>query len=174
MKKTIQAIFVLALSVFVLAGCNQGMTTSEKQEATRDALMTRANNNTPIPEIRNFLAREAVAEYMRRMDQANKLFYIYILADNGQFVGYHVARTQTVNICTFMAPTDKIEKTRGHYWKRAAPANDGLYYGAGACNVDYFFDSATDALLQLKGLNYIISDMPLALDVKPLKVQQVK
>lgn len=172
MKKTIHLMSVVLLSLILMA-CNGEMTTSEKQEATRDELMTRANNSTPIPEIRNFLAREAVAEYMRRMDQPNKLFYIYILADNGQFVGYHVARTQTVNICTFMAPTDKIEKSRGHYWKRDAPANDGLYYGAGACNVDYFFDSATDALLQLKGLNYIISDMPLALDVKPLKVRQI-
>lgn len=173
MNKTIQALFVVILSVLVLSGCERSLSTSQKQEATRDALMTRANNSTPIPEIRNFLARESVAEYMKRMDNPDKLFYIYILADNGQFVGYHVARTQTVNICTFMAPTDKIEKVRGHLWQRAAPANDGLYYGAGACNVDYFFDSATDALLQLKGLNYIISDMPLALDVKPLRVQSV-
>lgn len=173
MRKFIVMLMVVFLSTFGLSGCK--LSTSQQQEKERDALMTRANNEVPIPHVHNFLARKAVAEYMKRMDVPNKLFYIYVVANNGVIIGYYVAKTQVVNICTFLAPTDKVDNSHtDHSILRKAPADDGLYYGAGACNVDYFFDANSNALIQLKGLNYFISDQPLNLETKAFHIKVIK
>jgi hypothetical protein len=165
---------LIALS-FMVTGCNGEASTTEKQEQTRSSLMDKANASVPIPRIDNFLARQSVAEYMRRMDNPSKTFYIYVLGDNGNTIGYYVAKSQPMNICSFMSPTDKVEERYGDPdVVRQAPALDGLYYGSSGCNVDYFFDAETDALIQLNGLNYMITDQPLKLDAKPLKVQSAK
>jgi hypothetical protein len=165
---------LIALS-FMVTGCKGEASTTEKQEQARSSLMDKANASVPIPRIDNFLARQSVAEYMRRMDNPSKTFYIYVLGDNGNTIGYYVAKSQPMNICSFMSPTDKVEERYGDPdVVRQAPALDGLYYGSSGCNVDYFFDAETDALIQLNGLNYMITDQPLKLDAKPLKVQSAK
>lgn len=174
MRKLISVV-VLAMSFVFLAGCmDREPTTSQKQEHKRDSLMDKANYQVPIPTISNFVARKSVAEYMRRMDEPNKTFYIYVLADTGNIIGYYVASSQPVNICTFMSPTDKVERhttSGGGNVKRAAPANDGLYYGAGGCNVDYFFDANSGALIQLRDLKMVITDQPLDIEAEAITVK---
>lgn len=175
MRKLITVVFMV-FTFAMMAGCPVGEpTTSDRQEEKRDALMDKANYQVPTPTISNFVARKSVAEYMRRMDEPNKTFYVYIVADTGNIIGYYVAASQPVNICTFMSPTDKVDRhtgSGGGNVKRAAPANDGLYYGAGACNVDYFFDANSGALVQIKGLNMFISDQPLDIKAEPIKVSK--
>ena len=176
MRSMKNALIVTIIAMaFLVAGCKGEASTTEKQEQARSSLMDKANASVPIPRIDNFLARQSVAEYMRRMDNPSKTFYIYVLGDNGNTIGYYVAKSQPMNICSFMSPTDKVEERYGDPdVVRQAPALDGLYYGSSGCNVDYFFDAETDALIQLNGLNYMITDQPLQLDAKPLKVQSAK
>lgn len=175
MRKIIPTV-VLAMSFVFLAGCvDREPTTSDKQEQKRDGLMDKANYQVPIPTVSNFVARKSVAEYMRRMDEPNKTFYIYVMADTGNIIGYYVASSQPVNICTFMSPTDRVDRYRGSGGggnvKRAAPANDGLYYGSGGCNVDYFFDANSGALIQLRDLKMIITDQPLDIEAEAINIQ---
>ena len=176
MRSMKNALIVTIIAMaFMVTGCKGEASTTEKQEQARSSLMDKANASVPIPRIDNFLARQSVAEYMRRMDNPSKTFYIYVLGDNGNVIGYYVAKSQPMNICSFMSPTDKVEERYGDPdVVRQAPALDGLYYGSSGCNVDYFFDAETDALIQLNGLNYMIVDQPLQLDAKPLKVQSAK
>lgn len=158
------------LLVFGLTGCIEA-STSDKQEQKRTSLMDKANASVPIPDVNNFIARQSVREYMQRMDDPSKTFYIYVMGDNGNTIGYYVAKSQPMNICSFMSPTDKVEDRHGTDVVRDAPALDGVYYGSGGCNVDYWFDAETDALIQLNGMNYVISDQPLNIDADPISVE---
>ncbi|WP_019558521.1 hypothetical protein [Thioalkalivibrio sp. ALE12] len=171
--RTVIATIALAATALTLSGCNEA-STSQQQETARDNIMDRAHQSVRIPEVSNFLTREYVAEYMRRMDEPNKTFYVYVVADTGQMLGYYVARSAPVNICTFLTPPDRVERTTsssvGRVLRKASGA-DGVYYGDSACNTEYFFDAETDALVQIQGLNLFVSDQPLEMDAKPIRVQ---
>lgn len=179
--------FVSLLAViglaFVLAGCDERtVTTSEQQEATRDSAMDRAHNAVPIPRTQNFLTRETVAEFMRRTDEPNKTFYIYLLNSMGNYIGFYVARGRPVNICTFLSPPDRVtreyvgngaSRSYGNF-KRAAPGMDGVYYGSGACDSEYFFDASSDALIEIitrGGISMFVTDRPLELDVQQIQIR---
>ncbi|ASV44539.1 hypothetical protein PBI_SCTP2_524 [Salicola phage SCTP-2] len=168
--KTIVTMMIIAMAL-VVAGCNKD-TTSEKQEEVRDDVLTRANNAEPPYKPSNFLVRQYVNEYMKRLDNPNKTWYIYLLGDNGNHIGYYVARSHPVNICTFLTPPDKIEGMGDSRRVRKAPALDGAYYGGGACNKEYFFTASTDALMSVPThMKKIVSDQPLEIDVEQIKVQ---
>lgn len=174
MKVVVMAAAVLGLSTAV-AGCKAEQSTSAQQEQQREHISAKANNAVPVPDINNFVAREAVAEYMKRMDQPNKLFYIYVLADTGNIIGYFVSKGPPVNICNNMTPPDKVEDRGSHDGDvvRVAPSLNGLYNaGSGVCNQDYFFDANSGGLISLKDLKAFISDQPLNLDVEPITVSE--
>lgn len=154
-------------SILLLSACKEEQTTTtQRQEIQRDAVAENADRAVPAYQATNFVVRNTVNEYMRRMDEPNKIFYLYVISDVGTPIGYYVARTPAVNICTFMTPPERVESHRppgGNttYLKRQAPALDGVFYGQGACNTEYFFDAETDAMIQIQGLNLFISDQPI-------------
>lgn len=170
--RTVSLLFVMIFTAMFMMACEpQPPSTSKQQEGQRDSAMDRAHSSVQIPTTQNFLTRETVAEFMRRTDEPDKTFYIYVLADTGQIIGYYVSRGRPVNICTFLSPPDKVErKPGGGYVKRAAPGMDGVYYGAGACGSDYFFDAETDTMVELHGLKMFVADQPLELDAEPIRV----
>lgn len=171
MSVIIVPLLLLGIAALALTACNEQSTT-QQQEATRDRIQDRAHQAVRVPEISNFLVRETVAEYMRRMDEPNKLFYVYVLADTGQILGYYIARGAPVNICTFLTPPDRFHRESGPaYAMRKAPAADGVFYGDSACNTEYFFDAETDSLIQIQGLKLFISEQPLELDAEPIRVK---
>tara|TARA_B100000929_G_scaffold290599_1_gene284871 strand:+ start:32489 stop:33004 length:516 start_codon:yes stop_codon:yes gene_type:complete len=165
-------VLIIILSLFAVTACKGGQSTSQKQEQTRTEVLNRADAAVPTPVISNFIARKTVAEYMRRMDQPNKLFYIYIVADTGNIIGYYVSRGKPVSSCLNMTPPDRGDYYRnGGVINRVAPSLNGLYNaGGGACNSTYFFDAETDALVEISGLNLFTADQPLNLDAEPITV----
>jgi len=187
--KYIMNLLIIAALAFVMMGCDineRETSTSEKQEQVRDSIMDRANAQVPVPEVQDFVKRRAIAEYMERMDDPNKTFYLYIIADTGNILGYHVSRGGPVNICTFLTPPDRVQWSGGFYHSdsrqsrpsldssgvnRKAPGVDGVYYGDAACDSTYFFDAQTDALIEVHGNNLIVSDQPLDLDAEPINVR---
>lgn len=145
--------------------------------AKQEKVIRKAMKNVQVPEIDHFLTRKTVKKWMERMDQPNKTFYIYVLADNGSIVGYYVAQYRPISVGTYMTPTQQpynVDVSKhGHEQLGPAPSLDGTYYGMNGGSGDqfYFFDAETDAYIELKGLNYFISDQPLALDAPRLKVE---
>lgn len=168
MRNSVIAVLAVATAL-AISGCEQS--TSQKQASQRDALMDKADAQVPVPNVDNFVTREMVSEYMDRMDMPNKLFYVYLTADTGNVLGYYVSRGAPVNICTFMTPPDKVDSSTNGKVTRQAPAIDGLYYGAGACDLYYFFDAETDAMIMIKGLNILMSEQPMSLDAEPISIK---
>lgn len=168
-------ILLLIISIFMLfsTSCDETSNSQSQGEASQENVMMRAMTQEPVPEVNNFLTRKAVVKWIERMDTPDKLFYIYVLADNGAKIGYFVAQYRPVSTSTFLTPTKRIEKMSMDYGKvLPAPSLDGTYYGEGGASAQYFFfDAETDAFIELKGLNYILMDQPLAgLEIPRLRV----
>lgn len=161
MKKIlIVLMFVMFAGMNVFAG---GVSETSQQEgaAEQESIMQKARALFPTPDVDNFLTRKAVVKWVERMDKPGKIFYIYIMSDVGTITHYFVAEYRPVSTATFLTPTRRIETHS--YGNLALPSNalDGTYYGeGGAANQYFFFDAETGAYIELKGLNYIVSDQP--------------
>ena len=168
-------ITLLLASVFILGNsCDMEKTTTEIQEESRDALMDRAHDQVPVPQIDNFLTRRSIAKWMERNDDPSKIFYVYIIADTGNILGYYTASSRPVNFATFLTPPDKVERTSSSSVGRVlrqAPGADGVYYGEGNGDNWFFFDAESDALVEIVGLNLFVSDEALELDAEPIRIR---
>lgn len=165
MQRKLITAALLSSAMFLAACQEEKNSTTERQEQQRDQVAELADRSVPAHRATNFVVRETINEYMRRMDEPNKTFYLYVMSDMGTAIGYYVARTPPVNICTFMTPPERVETYVGpnnRGWVvRQAPALDGVFYGAGACSTEYFLDAETDALIMIQGLNLFVSDQPI-------------
>lgn len=176
--KTFLKASVIAMSVVFLVGCNEGSSNSRAEGAkNQETIMQRAIQSSPTYQPSNFLTREYVNEYMRRMDDVNKLFYIYVLGNNGNMVGYYTG-TRPVSVCTLLTPPDIVDERHGTNGRAmvtvSAPQLDGVYSNGGNCDAYFFFDNATDALIEIKGLNFFTSDKPLNVDAEAIGVKSSK
>lgn len=153
---------------------NREMADQQNQKAQDDAI-SRATAAVPVPKTNNFVARSNLAEYMRRMDDPNKVWFVYVMTEVGQVLGYHVG-TYPQSVCTFMTEPENVEwrsyrSTHGNTLASAvttAPALDGVYYGAGGCDTYFMFDETTSSMILLSGLNFMAYDQPLDMDVPAL------
>lgn len=172
MLRPLATIGVLAAALF-LAACEDD--TQQQGARVQEDLMGRAISRVPVPQTQNFLTRESVAKWMRRQDTPDRPHYVYIFADTGQVIGYYVAQSRPVSTCTFMTPPVRPYRTNGssgQYPLGPAPALDGVYYGGGgSCDQWFFFDAATDAMVEVSGFKIFTSDAPLAINAEPIRVE---
>lgn len=161
MRNVLIMIIIALVLVFTLAAEGTGEeSTQEQGEREQESVMSRARAAYPTPQVDDFLTRKAVTEWMRRMDQPGKIFYIYIIADTGAITHYFVAQYRPVSVATYLTPTERIHDDYDWGTVVQSPSLDGVYYGKGASDQYFFFDAETDAYIELKGLNYIVSDQP--------------
>lgn len=152
-------------------GCDQQPTAREKNQSVQRSLMERATAAYPVPTTTNFKAREAVVKQVERQDQAGMLFYVYILGQNGQQIGYYVANTRPIATCTLLTPPEeRIGNSNGGYNVLKAPGLQGTYSPNPSCGSVFFFDAATDAYIEISGMSYFVSDQPLSVKSDPIKV----
>lgn len=162
---------IVVLAALTLTGCNVEPSSSEEGEQENEETMIKARANQPTPQTSHFLTRAAVVKWMERMDVPGKTFYVYLLGNNGQAVGYYVAQTRPISACTALTPPDKERSVRGSGANPlgAAPGLDGVYH-AGKCDSYFFFDAATDAYIEIQGLNFFVADQPLSIKADPIRV----
>ena len=95
------------------------------------------------------------------------------MSDVGTITHYFVAEYRPVSTATFLTPTKRVGYSSSYgVATLPAPALDGTYYGSGGASDQYFFfDAETDAFIELKGLNYIVSDQPFEVDAPQLTLK---
>ncbi|WP_276122630.1 hypothetical protein [Pararhizobium qamdonense] len=184
----LSALVAIALCGVFLAACEPSQAGEASRAAARaeqanvtaqQDVMARATAQTPVPVIKNFLARKNLAEYMKRMDDPAKTWYVYILADNGAKLGYYVASTYPQSSCSFMTPPEQvktIEDVNGvdPAVVVSAPSLMGVYYKGGGCDNTFFFDASSNALIILTGVKTWASDVPLNVDAPLITVAKTQ
>lgn len=171
--KRVMMILVSILVLVSLTGClDTESSAQEAGEREQESVMQRARDAYPTPVVDEFLTREAVVKWVERMDQPGKIFYIYVMSDVGTITHYFVAEYRPVAVGTYLTPTERIEhKSSYGVAVMPAPALDGTYYGTGGGGDQYFFfDAETDAYIELKGMNYIVSDQPFQTDAPQITI----
>lgn len=179
MRRVIAGITAVIVLAFGITACGGGGTPSSEKQRTnsvkaRAKAFAKAEAAAPLPQPKNFPLRKALVEFTKRQDEIDHPWYVYILADTGNAIGYYVAKTVPVNACNFLSSTEDVRDDEWGNLKMTAPSLDGIYYGgsgaSGACDSWFFFDSATNALVQIRGVKWFSSDQPLRLDAKPIVV----
>lgn len=170
--RKIIGISVIGIILTMLSGCPIGNETRASGEAARDDIAARASKAVPVPHISNFQNRKAIAEYMKRMDDPNKTFYVYLLGYNGRVIGYYVTRTHPVSVCELMTPPEEEVSVLGSGANPlgSAPTLNGTYgSGNGACGHYYAFTADTDTLVEFS-THFFISDAPLNIETDNGKI----
>lgn len=171
MRKLIGVVSMAVLTLSLTA-CDIEASSRDVNMRQQENIMTRATKAVPVPQVNNFLAREAVAKQVKRLDEKGKLFYVYVTTPMGQIMGYYVSNTRPVATCSLLTPPEEQEGNGNGANVMKAPGLGGTYSPNPSCGGVFFFDAETDAYIEISGLSYFVSDQPLALKAEPIKVQQ--
>lgn len=136
----------------------------------RNAAFNRAKSLFPDPQNRNFPMRKQLVEFDQREDMVHHPWYVYILGQNGNVVGYYVAKFAPENSCNFLSSTEDVYGSDNGNLKMQSPSYDGVYYGGATCDEWFFFDAATNALVKIRGINFYTADQPLKIAAAPIRV----
>lgn len=173
-KLTAASIAVVGLA---LVGCfDQNTTAAERADQAnkraQNDVKARATQSVPVPQITNFQARKNIEEYLKRLDEPGKVWYVYERAPlTGEILGYYTSSSYPQSVCTFMTPPEQVEEVSvagsgaNPVSTTTAMALDGVYYKGGSCP-DFFFDYNTGAMIVLdEGALANAYDQPLNMDV---------
>lgn len=120
--------------------------------------------------------------------QPGKLAYVYLLASNGQMIGYYVFKGLPVSYCAALTPTyeflDDAVDNRGDrvsidgVLQVPAPGVDGVYYSGGQCSAYYGKDASTNQYIEYtvgQGISALVYERPLPRqDVEPLGFTRIR
>lgn len=167
---TVVAICLILVSLPVLAAaCGSEDSTYRVDREAQEDILEMAQSKVPIYQTSNFLARQAISDYMARMDTPGKLWYIYLLSDSGAYIGYHISRTYPISIAVAMSTPARVYKSGHGNVVIPSPGIDGVFYNGVDPTLYYCFDAQTDAMI-LFTTEFIAYDYPLDLDVPILKL----
>lgn len=167
-KKTLVGFLILPV-VFLLAGCEGTKTFEEKDAEHQKDLMGRAQSAEPAYKPDNFLARKAINEWTKRMDNPDKLWYVYLMTESGAFVGYHICNTPPLSFGVSLTAPKQEYSVRGQGANPLGPSPgvDGVYYSNVDSDMYFCFDAETDSLLTFK-TNFVYYDKPINIDAPEL------
>lgn len=165
---------VLMLPLLMASGCESSST--NKGIETQEEAMDKAMKSEQVPELDHFRTREAITKWMERMDKPSKTYYIYLLSNTGSKIGYYVGKTRPISVGTYLTPTKKeyhVGGGSGPHPLGPAPSLDGTYDAGGSTSSQYFFfEAGSDAYMEIKGVNYLVSDQPLSVDAPRITVDK--
>jgi hypothetical protein len=175
------ALICFAMLTMGASGCEEGNDKAKEQRErsiqSRVNVFERAERAVPVPDrqLTNFPLRKLLAEMTIQEDKENTAWYVYLLGENGNMIGYYVAKTVPVNKCNFLSSTEEVRYSEYGNMVLTAPSLDGIYYGgsgaSGACDAYVFQDAATDALITIGGgFKFYVANRPLRLQADAIKV----
>lgn len=170
---TMIAVFLaLASAAIVKSAAFDTSPSDNRKQAVeaRNAAFNRAKSLYPDPNNVNFPMRKQLVEFDQREDKLHHPWYVYILGQQGNVVGYYVAKFAPENSCNFLSSTEDVYGSNDGNLKMQSPSYDGVYYGSSACDEWFFFDAATNALIKIRGVNFFTADQPLRLQAQPIRV----
>lgn len=177
-------IFVIVFCTLLISGCvayadekagHAGSDTMrQKAVVARENNFSRAEVMWPAPtDLSNFPMRQALVDFTERQDLINHPWYIYLLGQNGDYIGYYVGKTYPQSVCNFLSSTERFVDLPDAQWGTAtSPSYDGVFYGNCNPNEMFFFDATTNAMITFVSNMWFAADAPFDITVKPLNVNQ--
>lgn len=177
-RKLIMIIGIIALLAFVMMGASEcdpdaGDKAHKKEEAAQGNNYSSLQEKQPASSMSYSPTREGLNKWMKTWEEPNKISYVYLIASNGQKVGYYVFDGLPVSYCASLTPPDEISRygAEGSAVTQA-PSMDGVYYSGSQCSQYFGYDATTGTYIEFSigsGLNFLVTDQPLPLDdVEPL------
>lgn len=160
-------------------GDDPGAGQRKESVKARADTFSKAERKYPLPKTENFPLRRMLIEMTKREDLANHPWYVYVLADTGNVIGYYVAKTAPINACNFLSSTEVITSGEDDGSDGSgsgnvvvhAPSIDGVFYGNSQCDVVVFEDYTTSAIVKLGDVKYFVADKPLNLEAEAISVK---
>lgn len=171
---TIAAIGVMGI---LLAGCNPEEESTRAGIRVQEQNMKNAVKSLPVPQVRQFTTRQTIVRWVEHANEPDQTHYVYVMLPGVGYVGYYVADSAPVNICTSLTPPVRHYDDYGATGQPPlgpAPALDGVYYGGAGCDKWYFFDVASGAKIEVGGqMAFFVSSKPLSINTPRLEVRAV-
>lgn len=157
-------------------GSNQIADQAASATKARAKAYAKASSLYPAPQMKNFPLRKALVDLTQRQDEVGHPWYVYVQgAATGQVIGYYVAKTAPQNECNTLSSTESIQYDDHGNVLLTAPTLNGVFAGgagaSGSCSTFFFEDASTNAMIELQGDAFFVTDQPLALDVPAFKVK---
>lgn len=164
---------ILVLTLLTLGSSCEGDSTSQEtergiQQSNYDVLAA----NQPAETMNYSPTRETVNFWIETWDEPGKLAFVYLLASNGQLIGYYVFEGLPVSYCVSLTPNFDVDSSSYGKVVTPVPAMDGVFYSDAPCNNYYGKDATTGSYLEFtagQGINPLLYEEPLPRqDVEPL------
>jgi hypothetical protein len=177
--RVLKLIAALAAVLLVAAGCG-GSSDGDGQKNESKVQQDNYNRlvaKTPAKTMEVSPTRDTVNFWIETWGKnPNKLSYVYLIAANGQAIGYYVFKGLPVNYCVSLTPNYKLLDVAGDSMGPnlmvPAPSIDGVYYSGGGCQTFYGRDASTNSYLEYtvgSGINVLLYERPLPRqDAEPL------
>ena len=166
------------LLAFVLVGCDTQPEAQKTETKIQQDSYARLAAAQPARAMSYSPTRETINFWIKTWDSPDKLSYVYLIASNGQLIGYYVFKGLPVSYCAALTPTYRYEKKSDTWFSQTAPSVDGVYYSGGECNTYYGRDATTNSYIEYtvgQGISALIYERPLPRqDVEPLGFTTIK
>lgn len=180
---TVIAVAMVVASIGITTACSARDDSSQSRESqSRQSSYDRQVANQPARTMGYSPTRETINFWIATWDKPNKLSFVYLIASNGQKVGYFVFKGLPVSYCASLTPNYEFRDVPGDGdsvpdFQVPAPGVDGVYYSGGQCNTYYGRDATTNSYLEYNvgtGISALVYERPLPLsDVEPLGFTEV-
>jgi hypothetical protein len=167
------ALPVLLLGAALLAGCDQQAPDSQAQgQAITEAYSAKLTNARPYPlgQMNDSAERANLTERLLRMNNPNKIGYVYEVTQNGQIVQHFTIKGKVSSTASQLTNTQNIvDMCSGTYCPVAVDSmgDDGSYGPEEGGDNGIFFFTTSGVLVEWNGI-FLYSDAPLELTTPPL------
>lgn len=164
MKRWLIAL-ALVPSLFLLGACSSG--NIEQNDPVADSNFAAQKENDPIPPLSDSLERGNIIEHLKRNNQADRVRYIYLLADTGGIYAYFVIKGKVTSTGAQLTPTDDIvDPCTADFCPTVVqgPTDDGSY-GGDEGGIYFFTDTGME--VQWNG-RWLLTDEPLKIQTPTL------
>jgi hypothetical protein len=179
-RKILVALVAALMLVFV-AGCEPPPDDAEERERqTQEENHANLQSNQPAETMDYSPTREGINYWINTWEEEGKLSYVYLLASNGQKIGYYVLEGLPISYCASLTPTQRIE-TKGVNDAAVVvqnPSMDGVWYSGGQCTQYFGKDALTGSYVEWTvgtGISQLVTEQPLpAPEAEPLTTTSVE
>lgn len=175
LKKALAAVAIATTSVFALAACDESGNGGSQAIETKikQSSYDRLTKAQPAVGMNYSPTREIIRFWINTWDEPNKLAYVYLLASNGQMIGYYIFEGPPVNACAALTPNFKVDDdSNDPPILIPQPSVDGVFYSGSQCMTYYGKDASSGAYIEYtagNGISAMVYSEPLPRqNVEPL------